>query len=332
MSFIVALSPEEWRARFGSGDSLPRTAVTIGTFDGVHRGHQAILRAVLKYARRTQTLATALTFHPHPLRVLRPEQAPPMLMTLPQRLRCFAELGLDAALVLKFDVAFSSLSAEEFVRRILLETLAARVVLPGEAFRFGYRHGGNVGLLTELGRCGNASEAFDVVVIPPVIYRGAVVSSTAIRQAIREGAVSRARRLLGRPYELEGVIQRGQGIGRRLVVPTLNLATHSEILPANGVYATETCVGGMRYRSVTNVGIRPTLGVSGNSPVTVESHLFDFSNEVTEGPMVVRFHTRIRDERKFSGLATLCAQVLRDAARVKRFFSRIDRKSSLRNS
>jgi riboflavin kinase/FMN adenylyltransferase len=336
MPLTIAHSPEEWRTRFG-GDSLPRgfardlprTVVSIGNFDGVHLGHQAILRAVVEHARREQAMATVVTFDPHPLRVVRPEHAPPMLMTLSQRLRCFAEMGLDAALVLKFDAAFSRLSPPEFVRWILVETLAANAVLLGENFRFGHSHAGDVRLLTELGRAGaNGAEGFDVIPVPPVFYRGAIVSSTLVRQALRQGAVSRAAHLVGRPYELEGVVRRGQGIGRKHVVPTLNLATNAEILPAHGVYATQTRVGGKLYRSVTNIGVRPTMtagepGAGNVSPVSVESYLFDFNADVTEGPLVVRFCIRLRDERKFPGPDALRAQILRDATRARRFFSRL---------
>jgi riboflavin kinase/FMN adenylyltransferase len=330
MPFIVAHSAEEWRGHFG-GDSLPRTAVAIGNFDGVHLGHQAILRAVVQNARAQSALAAVVTFDPHPLRVLRPADAPPMLMPLAQRLRCFAELGLDAALVLKFDAAFSKLSPEEFVRRILVEALAVKAVLLGDNFRFGYRHAGDVKLLTELGRTGACGSTFDVAVVPPVFHRGTIVSSTLVRRALREGAVSRAARLLGRPYELEGIVQRGQGIGRKLVVPTLNLVTGAEILPAHGVYATETCAGtragGKWYRSVTNIGVRPTvnadaLDAGAAAPVNVESNLFDFDADITEGPLAVRFCMRLRDERKFPGLDALRVQILRDAARAQRFFRR----------
>jgi riboflavin kinase/FMN adenylyltransferase len=344
MTLMIAHSPEEWRARFVGDSPLSppgRAVVTIGNFDGVHLGHRAILRAVVEHARREQAIATVVTFDPHPLRVVRPEQAPPMLMTIPQRLRCFAELGLDAALVLKFDAAFSQLSPEEFVRRILVETLAAKAVLLGENFRFGYRHAGNVSLLIELGHAGSTNEQFDVITIPPVFYRGEVVSSTLVRQALRDGAVSRARRLLGRPYELEGIVQHGQGIGRKLVVPTLNLATDAEILPSNGVYATETRIGtqdgGKWYSSVTNIGVRPTVNAgsgagnivaanaeAGARPVSVESYLIDFDAVVTEGPLAVRYYIRLRDERKFPGLDALRAQILRDAARAQRFFRRAD--------
>jgi riboflavin kinase/FMN adenylyltransferase len=357
MPFLIAHSPEEWRELFSGGTSLPRTAAAIGNFDGVHLGHQAILQGVLERARAQGALAAVITFDPHPLRVLRPHDAPPMLMTLAQRLCCFAELGLDAALVLKFDAAFSHLSPEEFVRQILVETLSVRAVLLGENFRFGYRHAGDVRFLTELGRTGDRGSTFDVAVVPPVFFRGAVVSSTLVREALRQGAVSRVARLLGRPYELEGTVQRGHGIGRSLVMPTLNLATEAEILPAHGVYATETCVGsradGKWYRSVTNIGIRPTVTSGGHGarnvapadakagadggnvassgnvaagarPVSVESYLFDFDAEVTKGPLAVRFCIRLRDERKFPGLDKLRAQILRDAARAQRFFRRLD--------
>ena len=325
-TMAVAHSPKEWRAHF-SPASAPPTAVTIGNFDGVHLGHQAILRALLEYARRKSLLAAVVTFDPHPLRVVRPEHAPPMLMTLSQRLRCLAGFGVDAALVLKFDLALSHLSPAEFVRRILAETLAAKGILVGENFRFGHRHAGDVALLAEMGRTGSCGARFDVITVPPVIFRGVVVSSTLVRNSLREGQVSHAARLLGRPYELEGKIQSGRGVGRKVVVPTLNLATEAELLPANGVYATQTHVRGKWQPSVTNIGVRPTMSADGGpAPVSVESHLLGFAEDVTEGPLAVRFCARLRDERKFPGPDALWAQIQRDIARATRLFRTLDSK------
>ena len=314
MPFFVAHSAEEWRAHFGADESAPRTILTIGNFDGVHRGHQEILAGVRQHARREESLATVVTFDPHPLRVLRPESAPATLMPLDERLRIFAEMGLDAALVLRFDHAFSLLSPREFVQRILVETLRARAVLLGENFRFGHRHAGDVRLLSEMGN----SLGFEVVTLPPVEFRGRIISSSGVREALREGAVSRAGRMLGRPFMLRGEIRRGAGIGAKFVVPTLNLATQAEILPKNGVYVTQAHFSRQWYRSVTNIGRRPTFGEDGG--ITVESFLFDFAGEVNAGPMDVRFWTRLRDEKKFAGPEELRVQIQHDAACAQQFF------------
>jgi riboflavin kinase/FMN adenylyltransferase len=249
---------------------------------------------------------------------LRPDEAPSLLMTLGQRLAAFEELRLDAVLILQFDRALSLLSPEEFVRRILVETMRARDVLVGGNFRFGHRQAGDVRLLTEMGK----TRGFAVETIPPVVVRGAVVSSSAIREALREGHVTRAARFLGRPFSLAGEIRPGTGQGRRLIVPTLNLATEQELLPKAGVYVTETCVGGRLYRSTTNIGVRPTFDGRG---LTIESHLFDFGQKLQSGAMEVRFWKRLRDEQKFSGPEALRSQVIRDLARARRFFARLDR-------
>ncbi|HEV2298224.1 MAG TPA: bifunctional riboflavin kinase/FAD synthetase [Candidatus Acidoferrales bacterium] len=314
MALAVVHSLEEWNERFGL---RARTAVTIGNFDGVHLGHRKILTSVVERARATNHLATAITFSPHPLVVLRPDVAPPLLETLEQRLRHFEELGLDAALILHFDTGLAALSPEDFARRILCDTLRANSVLIGEEFRFGHKQAGDVALLRELGR----SLGFEVQCIPRVNVRCTVVSSSAVRKAVAEGDVSRAVRLLGRPFALEGEIRSGTGTGHRVLFPTLNLSTQQELLPARGVYVTETVVEGKSYRSATNVGVRPTFD---GTHLTIESHLFDFSRRVTKGAMEVRFWHRLRSERKFSGPEELRKQIQHDIARAQSFFARLD--------
>jgi riboflavin kinase / FMN adenylyltransferase len=323
MPIFVAHSAAEWLARFPlaapSGDASPHhTALSIGNFDGVHCGHQAILRAVIEAARQVSAMPAVVTFDPHPLRVLRPAEAPAMLSTLDQRIARFEELGIAAVLALPFNPELAALGAQEFVEQILVHAMRTRAVLVGENFRFGHRQAGDVALLAELGRRFN----FAVRCVPPVVQRGKIVSSTAIREAVHAGRVSAACRSLGRPYSLCGVVRSGTGTGRRVVVPTLNLASEQEVLPKPGVYATETAVGGRLYRSATNVGFRPTFD---GQQLTVESHLFDFNEEVTTGALEVRFWTRLREERKFPTPEALRAQILRDLDRAQLFFRRIDR-------
>ena len=321
MPLVVLHAPEEWAAYSGARRG---TVLTVGNFDGIHLGHQKILRGVVERARKTNALAAAVTFDPHPLKVLRPTEAPPLVATLAQRLAGLEQMGLDAALVLRFDLELSRVSPEEFVREILVEKLTVGAVLVGANFRFGHRQAGDATLLCELGRqCG-----FDVEVIPPVVVRGQVVSSTAIRQAVREGRVEQAARLLGRPFALTGEIRPGTGRGSQLVFPTLNLAPEQELLPAIGVYATETRVGGRLHRSASNVGVRPTFDGRG---LTVESHLFDFSEKITSGPMEVRFWKRLREEHKFSGAEALRAQIAKDLARARTFFQRLDQSQARRD-
>lgn len=317
MPIAVFHSPEEWEARFGPPEQ-GCTVVTVGNFDGVHCGHQKILRGVVERARQAQSRSVVVTFDPHPLRVLRPADAPPMLATLDQRLAMFEELGLDAALVLRFDVALARLTPEEFARRILVDCLHARVVPVGTNFRFGHRQAGDVKVLADLGK----KFGFEVDCVAPVVMRGVVLSSTAIRRAVHDGQLDRACQWLGHPFCLSGTIRPGTGMGRRLVVPTLNLETAQELLPKAGVYASETFVSGAWHCSATNVGVRPTFD---GKQLSIESHLFDFSRDLTSGPMEVRFWLRLRDEKKFAGPEALRIQVLRDIDRARSFFRRFDR-------
>jgi len=310
MALEVLLSAEEWKARFGDGY---RTVVTIGNFDGVHRGHQKILRRVHDLAALQKVSPAVLTFYPHPARVLRPSDAPLLLMTLEQRLRAIEALGIDAALVIRFDETLAKVTPEDFVLRFLVDTMKARTVLVGANFRFGHRGAGDAKLLAELGQAWK----FDTEVVPPVVEDHITVSSTAIRRAVREGRVADAREMMGRPFCLEGEIKTGTGQGRKLVVPTLNLSTQQEVIPANGVYATEVVVCGKKYQAATNVGMRPTFeGVH----QTIESHLFDFNEELTNGPLAVKFWGRLRDEKKFSSPEELKQQVLRDIEHAKEYF------------
>jgi riboflavin kinase/FMN adenylyltransferase len=316
-------SADEWVERLG--ESRVWTALTIGNFDGVHVGHQKILRDIVERAAAPQLpgdtqgaqkelLPAVLTFYPHPARVLRPQQAPSLLETLPQRLADFAAMGIGAALVLKFDAELAQASAEDFVKTFLVDAMRARAVLVGASFRFGHKQLGDVELLRELGR----RWGFEVIIVTPVIDGGDVVSSTAIREAVRGGRVEDARRMLGRPFALVGEIRTGTGQGRKLVVPTLNLTTEQETLPRTGVYVTETVLSGGTYRSVTNVGVRPTFD---GKRLAIESHLFDFAESLTAGLMKVRFLQRLRDEQKFSGPEALREQVLKDITRAKEVFT-----------
>jgi riboflavin kinase/FMN adenylyltransferase len=248
------------------------------------------------------------------MRVLRPDHAPLMIQTLSQRLAGIEQMGLDAALVLRFDRALSLVSAEDFIERILVGGLRAGAILVGANFRFGHRGAGDVRLLGEFGK----RDGFDVEIVPPVEVGGQIVSSTAIRAAVASGDVAAAVPLLGRAFSLTGEIRAGAGRGRTILFPTLNMAPEQELLPKLGVYATESVVGGKLYSSVTNVGTRPTFNGAG---VTVESHLFGFSENFSGGAMEVRFHARIRDERKFSGPDELRAQIARDIETARKFFS-----------
>jgi riboflavin kinase/FMN adenylyltransferase len=323
---VVALAnPQEWLERYGSAKR--GSVLAIGNFDGIHLGHQAILRAVAQRASESGAVATALTFDPPPRKVLRPETAPQRLSTNDQRMEWFGAGGLEAAVVMPFTLELARLSPEDFVNEILLRHLQVRAVLVGENFRFGHRQAGDVKLLRELGM----RSGFEVVVIPPVVYRGEIVSSTAIRRAISSGDVTHAACLLGRPFVLTGEVVSGTGTGRRFTFPTLNLAPDQELLPARGVYMTRTVLDGEleSRRSVTNIGVRPTFNGSG---LSVETHLLDYSGEVAARRMEVRFWKKLREEKKFGSPEALRAQIAKDIAGTDRFFSRLRRFRSARQS
>jgi riboflavin kinase/FMN adenylyltransferase len=323
VSLRVVRGAEEWR----SDPTLAgrRTTLAIGNFDGVHLGHQELLQLLAGFARQSNALAVALTFDPHPLKVVRPQQAPRLISTLEQRLRWMDELGLEAALVLPFTKETARLEPDEFVGALLVETLRAECIFVGENFRFGHRHAGDVSQLEELGR----KHGYRVKIVPPVVLDGEIVSSSAVRRAVTEGRMDMAKRLLGRPFSLTGSIVSGTGTGGRKVVPTLNLGYEQELLPARGVYATETNAGGLWFHSVTNVGVRPTFD---GSHVTVESYLFDFSERVTAGNLEVRFWKHLRGEKKFPSAQALKEQIRQDSDRARDYFRDADRVRRPRNT
>jgi phosphoribosyl 1,2-cyclic phosphate phosphodiesterase len=322
-SVAAFATPAEWNARYASSDR--GSILAIGNFDGIHLGHQAILRSTVARAQETGDVAMALTFDPAPRKVLRPESAPLRLSTNAQRMQWFGAVGLEAVVVLPFTMELARLSPEDFVAQILERDLHVRAVLVGENFRFGHRQAGDVPLLRELGM----RHGFDVIIIPPVLYRGEVVSSTVIRREIAAGNVTHASLLLGRPFTLTGEVVSGTGTGRRFTFPTLNLVPEQELLPARGVYVTRTVLEGSdrTYRSVTNVGTRPTFN---GSSLTVETHLLDFSGRIETKRIELRFWKRIRGEKKFAGAEELRAQISQDIASANRFFSRLRRFRAVR--
>jgi len=321
----VFSSPAAWHAYY---TPLNRGSVlAIGNFDGIHLGHQEILRDVARRAALSGDVATALTFEPAPLKVLRPDSAPKRLSTNDQRTAWFRVVGLESAVVQAFTLDLSRLSPEEFVQHILVDQLRVRALLVGENFRFGHKQAGDATSLKKLGE----RFGFEVIVVPPVVYRGEIVSSTLLRREISEGDVSRADRLLARPFVLTGQVVSGEGIGHRFTVPTLNLQPEQELLPSPGVYITRTLLDGetSSRRSVTNIGMRPTF--NGNS-LTVETHLLDAPKEFETKRIEIRFWKRLRAEKKFSGPEELRALIARDIARAHQFFSRLRRFRSAREA
>jgi riboflavin kinase/FMN adenylyltransferase len=309
-------SAADWNAKYAP--TKRGSVLAIGNFDGIHLGHQRVLEFTRNLAKQSGSVATALTFEPPPLKVLRPEIAPLRISTNQQRMEWFGAAGMESAVVLPFTLELAKLSPEDFVENILVEQLRVRAIVVGDNFHFGHRQAGDVKLLRELGmRLG-----FDVVIHNPVVLQGEIVSSTLVRKFVGEGDVTRAARLLGRPFALTGEVVPGTGTGRKFTFPTLNLKPEQELLPAKGVYITRTIFEGETnsHRSVTNVGMRPTFNGTG---LTVETHLLDYSGNFTPRPIEIRFWKKLRDEKKFSGPEELKAQIARDIDKANAFFTRL---------
>jgi len=298
-------------------------AITIGNFDGVHLGHQEILRQVVEIARSEGWHSAAVTFHPHPTKLVAPERAPRLLTTPEQRARLIEQRGVDEVLILPFDSSIAHLAPEDFVREILVDKLKTRAILVGDNFRFGHRAAGNVDTLEELG----GKYSFETDVVPPVTWRNRIISSSAIRAAIDSGQVSIACRMLGRPYPLEGVVVHGAGVGSRQTVPTLNLQTDAEVLPKAGVYVTRTrdLVQAREWPSITNVGYRPTFNGHG---LSIETYLLTALDGPAPSEISVEFLRWVRDERKFDSPEALKAQILRDVARADAYHRRLTNKTT----
>ena len=295
------------------GEAETPSVVTIGNFDGVHLAHQSLLRRVVEAARSHGARATAITFEPHPIKLLAPDHAPKLLTPLKRKVELIEATGIDLLVVLPFTRELARQSPLEFVRRVLVDPLRATSVQVGPNFRFGYRQSGDTEILEELGK----QEGFRVEVVPLLYMRGDRVSSTRIRELVTEGLVNKANRLLGRPFSVSGPIVAGMGVGRKHTVPTLNLAPIEEQLPKVGVYVTHTVLAGVRHDSVTNVGFKPTFG---DHRLTVETFLLDFSGQIDQAAMEIEFLYRLRDEMKFQNPAILKVQIQEDARRSLKFF------------
>lgn len=288
--------------------------LAIGTFDGVHLGHQAVIARALEDSRReVDGIAVVVTFDPHPLRVLRPENAPRLLTSTRHKERILAAGGVRQLLLLPFDAEFAATPPEEFIASLAAAAQPLREICVGYGWSFGRGRAGNLDLLTRLGeRLG-----FTVVGLPPVTVDGQVASSTLIRHAVESGDLDTAARFLGREFTILGTVIRGRQLGRELGFPTANLAAHYEQFPPNGVYAAEAVIDGVTHGGVVNLGQRPTVDRPGGERL-LELHLFDFERDIYGQEVEVRFRAFLRAEKKFSGLEELRAQIARDAAQASR--------------
>jgi riboflavin kinase/FMN adenylyltransferase len=283
----------------------PAPVAALGNFDGMHRGHQALLAEVCRRAAAIHGTPVAVIFEPHPAQVLRPDKAPPLLMTLDQKLAALERAGLGGVAIVRFNHDVSRWEPEAFVERVLLKWLAVAEVWVGENFLFGRDRTGTFTLLRALGQ----DRGFRTEKIDPILYKDFVASSSRVRRLLSEGRVEEAAACLGHPYIITGTVVRGDGRGRELGVPTANLETRNPLLPAHGIYATRAEVNGVWHPAVTSVGVRPTIG---DNKLTVETFLLDGTYDLYGTRMQLAFVQWLREERKFESLEALAAQMRQD--------------------
>ena len=288
-----------------------KICVAIGVFDGVHLGHQQIIRQTISDARQHDAVAVILTFDRHPNSIVAPDRVPPLIYSLPQKLRAIEALGADAILLVQFDKQFSEQTGEEFIRSLARDLGKIHSICVGADFVFGHKRSGNVAMLKKLGD----EIGFQVHGLAAVSLDGEVVSSTRIREAVRSGNLDAAGQMLGRPYAICGTVIEGDKIGRQLGFPTANLDTTGLVLPPNGVYAASTRVRNRPYRGALNIGVRPT--VAAGSQLRVEAHLLDFGGELYGAELELEVGDRLRAEQTFNSPEELRRQIERDIARVR---------------
>lgn len=291
--------------------------LALGNFDGLHRGHMKIIDRVRRRAGERGGTPTAMTFEPHPPRVLRPDKAPQLLMTKDQKLEALSRSGMQGIAVVRFTRELSQLDPEAFVRTVLVDWLQVAEVWVGANFLFGHERAGTFSVMRSLG----ARYGFRAEKIDPVRYKDFVVSSTRIRRLVAEGRVDEAGALLGHHYFIDGAVARGAGRGRELGFPTANLETANELVPPAGVYATTVTLDGVVYPSITNIGVRPTFGDVDH--VIVETHVFDMDRDLYGAVARLSFVQRLRDERAFPDVDALRAQIDADCRIARRLFGRI---------
>jgi riboflavin kinase / FMN adenylyltransferase len=293
--------------------------LTIGNFDGVHLAHRRLLQATVEAARGAGVRPAVLMFDPHPSCVVAPERAPRLLTSPEERSALIGQEGIQQVLIQPFTAELARLTPEEFATKFLRDGLGVRIVVVGENFRFGCKQAGDTETLKELG----SRLGFEVRLLPTVTWRGRRVSSGEVRKLVLAGDVSTAARLLQRPHAISGEIVKGHGIGSKQTVPTLNLHTDAQVIPARGVYITRTHDLGSdrRWNSITNIGYRPTFG--DDDALSIETFLLDPLEGATPDRIRLEFLRRIREERKFEGPEALKAQILRDVGRAEAYFRRV---------
>jgi riboflavin kinase / FMN adenylyltransferase len=286
--------------------------LAIGVFDGVHRGHQAVISTSAQHAHAAEGTSVVVTFDPHPAKVLRPRDAPHLLTATQHKIALIRALGVSHLLIIEFNREFAATSPEDFVQQLVKHSKPLREICVGHEWSFGKDRRGNLDLLKKLG----ARFDFNVVGIPPVMIHGAVVSSTAIRQAVEAGSLAKTAEMLGREYTILGAVTRGSQLGRKIGFPTANLSAHSEQFPPNGVYLAEAWFEGVLYHGVVNLGYRPTVS-GGKSQRLLEIHLLDFERDIYGEDLEVRFVRYLRPERKFESVEALARQINADVRQAR---------------
>jgi riboflavin kinase/FMN adenylyltransferase len=288
-----------------------KVCLAIGFFDGVHLGHQQIIRQTITDARQHDALALVLTFDRHPNTVVAPDHVPPLIYSLPQKLRAIKSLGADTLLLIHFDKTFSGQTGEDFIRSLARDVGQIQSLCVGADFVFGHKRSGNVALLKKLG----GELGFHVHGLAAVSLDNEIVSSTRIRELIRAGDLDTVSQMLGRPYAISSRVVHGEHLGQQLGFPTANLDPTGLALPPNGVYAALTCVSGRPYRTALNIGFRPTVAQK-SKMVHIEAHLLDFSDNLYGEELEVQIAEKLREERKFSSKSGLQEQIGRDISAV----------------
>ena len=289
-------------------EPLKNPVLTIGNFDGVHKGHLALFEKIKKIAGNIDGQSAVMTFEPHPIKVVKPGNGPPLITPIKQKLKLISDTGIDVILCLPFTMEFASIPAEDFVTELLVNKIGVRELVVGYDYSFGKNREGDIGLLREMG----LESGFKVHVVEPIHLNDTLVSSTSIRNLVQEGNLSEAKRLLGRDYQITGVVKKGMGRGGRILgFPTANLTPVDELIPKKGVYAVRVIMGDEEYDGVCNIGINPTFG---GTSLSIETHVLDFSGDILGQDFTIRFISRLRDEKTFSGKDELAKQIDKDIA------------------
>ena len=296
--------------------STPGSVVTMGNFDGIHLGHQTLILRTVEDSKQQGFPSTVLTFEPHPLRVLAPERAPLLILSYDDKLALFQSFGVDIVIAQSFDRQFASITADDFVRRFLVDRLKARKLWVGRDLRFGQSRRGEVNDLVRLA----ADGGFQVGVLDPILLQGVRISSSRIRQLVQEGRVDEVKPMMGRYHFVSGRVVTGHRRGRDLGFPTANISSPTEVVPVNGIYATLLQIKNEQWLSVSSIGVNPTFG---DGPRTIESFILDFDGDIYGEPVKLSFVKRIREERKFVMIKDLVAQMHEDVNRAKAIFKEL---------